>query len=158
MVHQIDSKNEWPPLSVTPTAKPEPPPAPTSENAPSQTPHPEANRTGIAPPPPPKKKRYQGSPKQSPAREISTPPCDNQRYLERLSVLQLWNKFSGKRKLECRFLIETIKIENTSFPFKTARSEANVKANRMTTTKWTHHKECSFASNYFIFLENLFQL
>ena len=56
-----------------------------------------------------------------------------------------------------RFLAETTKIENTSFPFKTALSEANVKTNRMATTKWTYHKEWSFAINYFIFLENLFQ-
>ena len=61
------------------------------------------------------------------------------------------------KKLENRFLIETTKIENASFPFKTALSEANVKTNRMVTTKWTYHKEWSFASNYFIFLENVFQ-
>ena len=54
------------------------------------------------------------------------------------------------------FLVETTKIENTSFPFKTALSEANVKTNKMATTKWTYHKEWSFASNYLIFLENLF--
>ena len=29
------------------------------------------------------------------------------------------------------FLVETTKIENTSFPLKTARSETNVKTNRM---------------------------
>ena len=34
-------------------------------------------------------------------------------------------------KLIYRFLVETTKIENTSFPFKTALSEANVKANRI---------------------------
>ena len=43
------------------------------------------------------------------------------------------------------------KIENTSFPFKTAISEANVKTNRMVSTKWTYQKEQSFASKYFIF-------
>ena len=63
----------------------------------------------------------------------------------------IWNKFSGKwkpfKKLEYRFLVETTKIEKTSFPFETALSEANVKANRMATTKWTYHKEWSFASN-----------
>ena len=32
-------------------------------------------------------------------------------------------------------LVETTKAENTSFPFKTALSEANVKTNRMATTK-----------------------
>ena len=50
------------------------------------------------------------------------------------------------------FLVETTKIESTSFPFKTALSEANVKTNRMATTKRTFDKEQSFASNYFIFL------
>ena len=49
------------------------------------------------------------------------------------------------------FLVETSKIEKTSFPFKTAMSEANVKTNRMATAKWTYHKEWSFASNYFNF-------
>ena len=39
------------------------------------------------------------------------------------------------KKLEDRFLVETTKIENTSFPFKTALPEANVKTNRMATTK-----------------------
>ena len=61
------------------------------------------------------------------------------------------------KKLEYRFLVETTKIESTSFPFKTALLEAKVKANGMATAKWTYHKEWSFASNYFIFLENLFQ-
>ena len=61
------------------------------------------------------------------------------------------------KKLEDRFLVEATKIENTSFPFKTALPDANYKRNRMTTAKWTYHKEWSFASNYLIFLENLFQ-
>ena len=46
-------------------------------------------------------------------------------------------------KLEYRFLLETRKIENTSFPFKTALSQANIKTNRMATTKLTYHKEKS---------------
>ena len=40
------------------------------------------------------------------------------------------------------FLIETTKIENT-FPFKTALSEANIRTNRMATTKWAYRKELS---------------
>ena len=32
------------------------------------------------------------------------------------------------------------KIENVSFPYKTAISEANVKTNGMVTTKWTVQK------------------
>ena len=35
------------------------------------------------------------------------------------------------KKLKYRLLVETTKIENTSFPFKTALSETNVKTNRM---------------------------
>ena len=37
--------------------------------------------------------------------------------------------------MEYGFLIESIKIENASFPYKTATSEANVKTNKMVTTK-----------------------
>ena len=55
------------------------------------------------------------------------------------------------KKLEYRFLVEATKIENTSFPFKPALSEANVKANRMATTKWTFHKVWSFARSYLVF-------
>ena len=68
-----------------------------------------------------------------------------------------WKTKTFFKKLGCGFLVETTKIEKTSFPFKTALSEANVKTNSMATTKWTYHKEWSFASNYFILLENLFQ-
>ena len=68
-----------------------------------------------------------------------------------------WKTKNFFKKLDYHFLVETTKIENTSFPFKTALSEANVKTNRMATTKWTYHKGWSFASNYLIFLENLFQ-
>ena len=53
------------------------------------------------------------------------------------------------KKLEYLFLVESTKIENISFSFKTAISEANVKTNRMESTEWTYYKEQSFASNYF---------
>ena len=43
-----------------------------------------------------------------------------------------------------QFLVGSTKIENASFTYKTATSEANVK-----TTKSTYHKERSFSSNYF---------
>ena len=71
-----------------------------------------------------------------------------------------WKKNTFFKKLEYRFLAETTKIENTAFPFKTALSETNVNRNRMATTKWTYHKEWSFARKLFffaIFLENFFQ-
>ena len=35
--------------------------------------------------------------------------------------------------------------------------QPNVKTNRMATTEWTYYKEWSFASNHFVFLENMFQ-
>ena len=54
-------------------------------------------------------------------------------------------------KLEYCFLVESTKIENASFPRKTKISEANVKRNKMVTTKLRYHKEWSFASNYFFF-------
>ena len=69
-----------------------------------------------------------------------------------LILIQIfWKTKAFFKKLEYRFLDETTKIENTSFPFKTALSEANVKTNRMATTKWAYRKEWSFSSNYFIF-------
>ena len=75
-----------------------------------------------------------------------------------LILIQIFLKMKNFfKKLEYRFLVGTTKIENTSFPIKTALSEANVKINRVATTKWTYHKDWSVASNYFIFFENLFQ-
>ena len=44
------------------------------------------------------------------------------------SFLKNTNPF---QKLEYRFLVESTKIENTIFPYKTALSEANVKINRI---------------------------
>ena len=62
-----------------------------------------------------------------------------------------WKTKTFFKKLEYRFLVESTKIENASFPYKTAISEASVKRNRMVTTKWIYHEERSFASNYFNF-------
>ena len=69
-----------------------------------------------------------------------------------------WKTKTIFKKLEYRFLVETTKIENTSSPFKIALLEANVNRNIMVTTKWTYQKEWNFASNSFIFLENLFHV
>ena len=55
------------------------------------------------------------------------------------------------------FLVESTEIENASFAYKTVISEANVKTNGMVSTKWTYHKERSFAINFFIFLKFFFQ-
>ena len=42
--------------------------------------------------------------------------------------------------------VQSSKIENASFPYKTAISKANVKTNRMVISKWLYHKERSFDS------------
>ena len=41
-----------------------------------------------------------------------------------------WKTRTYFKKLEYRFLAESTKIENASFPYKTALSETNVKTNR----------------------------
>ena len=61
------------------------------------------------------------------------------------------------QKLEYFFLVESTKTENTSFAYKTAISEGNVKINKMVTTKWTYQTKGSFASSYIIFLKILLQ-
>ena len=68
-----------------------------------------------------------------------------------------WKTKTVFKKLEYCSLVESNKIENASFPYKTDISEVNVKTNRMVTIKWTYQKERSFASNYFSFLKILFQ-
>ena len=65
------------------------------------------------------------------------------------------NLFQETRVL---FLVESIKIENASLLYQTALSKANVKTNRMGSTKLINHKERNLASNYFIFLKNLCQI
>ena len=75
-----------------------------------------------------------------------------------LTLIQIFRKTKTFfKKLEYHFSVETTYTENTFFPFRTVMSEVNFKTNRTTTTKWTYLKEWSFASNYFSFLENLFQ-
>ena len=61
------------------------------------------------------------------------------------------------KKLEYHILVETTRIENATFLYKTVLSESNVKTNGMGDTTKTYHKEGSFASNYFSFPKNLFQ-
>ena len=59
-----------------------------------------------------------------------------------------WKTKTFLKKLECLFLVESTKIEITTFPYKTVLSEANVKRKRMGNTKCTYHRELSYASNY----------
>ena len=84
-----------------------------------------------------------------------------------LEVLNVFNNLTLKRvfwkakkffkKLGYRFLVESTKIENKTFPYETALSDANCRTNGVGSTKWTYHKQWSFASNYFIFWKMLFQ-
>ena len=75
--------------------------------------------------------------------------------LNTLTLNQIsWKTKNFFKKLEYCFLVKSTKIENASFSYKTAMSEVNVKTKKMLSTKWTCHKERSFASNYFLFFEN----
>ena len=65
-----------------------------------------------------------------------------------MKVSNVFNKENLFQKTGVPFLVETTKIENTSFPFKTF-PEANVKIN--TTTKWTYQKTGVLAVTTFIF-------
>ena len=60
------------------------------------------------------------------------------------------------KKLEYRFSFENTGIENAAFPSKTVLSKANVKTNRIRSTKWTYEREMGFAPDYFIFSKVLF--
>ena len=55
------------------------------------------------------------------------------------------------KKLEYSFLEESTKIDNITFPYKTALSEDNFKTNGMGSTKLAYRKEQSFANNHFPF-------
>ena len=82
------------------------------------------------------------------------------RNFERFQYFNLETNFRKTKhffkKLEHRFLVQSTKIENASFPYKTAISVANVKKNRMVSKKETY--KWIFASKYPIFLKILFQL
>ena len=85
----------------------------------------------------------------------NSPPFERSNILNIFNTLTLKKIFQKTKtflkKLEYRFLVERTEVEKASFPYKTAISEANVKTNRMVTTKWAYHRERIFASNYFIF-------
>ena len=46
-----------------------------------------------------------------------------------------WKRKTFFKKLKYHFLVESAKIENASFPYKTTISESSVKANRMVSAK-----------------------
>ena len=142
---QIHSKDEWLILSRTFTAQLGLVLVLTFKSSFPQSFHFKANRNSIGS----SKKRFLGFSKQPSVSEIG---------INTLTLKQIfWKTKSFFKKLEYCVLVETTKIESTSFSSKIAPSEANVKINSMATTKWTYHKEWSFARNCFIFLESLFQ-
>ena len=109
-----------------------------------------------------------GSSKKPPRDFQSTPPFERSACfcLTTIGNFECFHYFYFERnflnfflfqKTGVPFLVESTKIESATFPHKTALSEANVKTNRMGSTKWTYRKERSFPSNYFVFLKNLFQ-
>ena len=53
--------------------------------------------------------------------------------------------------------MKALRLKTHYFHTKIAISGINVKTNRMVSPNWTYHKERSFASNNFIFLEIPFQ-
>ena len=66
-------------------------------------------------------------------------------HSENFTLKQIfWKRKLFLHKLKYHFLVESIKIENASFSYKSAISETNVKTNKMVTAKWTYHKERSF--------------
>ena len=54
------------------------------------------------------------------------------------------------KKLEYCFSVESNKIENASFQYKTLQTEANVYTNGIGSTKRIYRKGGSFGSNYYI--------
>ena len=72
-------------------------------------------------------------------------------------VAFLKNESLFLKKLENSFVVESTTIESVTYPYKTVLSKANVKTDRMRSTKWTYYKESNFANVHLIFLKILFQ-
>ena len=130
VIHQIDSKNEWLLLSVTFTAKLELVFVLTFENTFSSCFHFKASRMSIG------------------LRDWHVFMWQSVKVSNVFNTLTLkqifWKTKTFFKKLEYRFLVETTKIENGSFPFKTASSEANVKTTGIGNTKMNLSQETEF--------------
>ena len=88
--------------------------------------------------------------------------CDNEflcKILNDFNTLTLtqifWKMKTVFKKLEYRFLVESTKIENALFPYKTAVSEANVKTNRMSEYKMDLSQRTEFCQEPIYFFENI---
>ena len=69
---------------------------------------------------------------------------------ERSQYFNFYADFLENGKLFQKTVVPFFRIENASFPYNTAISEANIKTNRIVSKKRIYHKVQSFASNYFI--------
>ena len=69
-----------------------------------------------------------------------------------------WKTETFFKKLEYSFLVESTKIENASFPYNTAISEANVKANRIVSKKGPITKNGVLPVTTLFFFKFRFQL
>ena len=72
------------------------------------------------------------------------------------STLTLKHVFCKMKTFLKNWIVESIAIENATFQYKIALSNANVKANRMGCTEWIYCQESNFTVNYFIFLKTQF--
>ena len=79
------------------------------------------------------------------------------RYFNTLNLKQVPSKTKTFfKKLKHHFLVESIKIENKTFPYKTVLPESNVKTTRVGSTKLSYYKERNLGSIYFMFFEHFF--
>ena len=62
------------------------------------------------------------------------------------------------KKLEYHFLVESTKIDNITFPYKTSLSEANIKTNRMGVQNWPITKNGVLPVTTFLFQKFCFSL
>ena len=75
-----------------------------------------------------------------------------------LTLKQIFQKTKTFFKnLKYRYLVERTTIVNASFPYEAAISKANVKKNRMVTTKLTYHKGEVLPATTSFFGKKLFQ-
>ena len=75
-----------------------------------------------------------------------------------LTLKQIFQKTKTFFKnLKYRYLVERTTIVNASFPYEAAISKANVKKNRMVTTKLTYHKGEVLPATISFFGKKLFQ-
>ena len=88
--------------------------------------------------------------------------CQSMEILNVFNILTLkqvfWKAKILFKKLDYHLLAGSAKTERETFPWKTALSEANVKTNRMATTKWSYNKQWRFSVTNLFFQKFCFSL